>query len=72
MEYRFLSERLKFEERKAVEVITRRSRATPCPREAVLRTAHATKEGERELAPNNNKAKPEQLKLSKTYPSTWS
>jgi hypothetical protein len=25
---------------------------------------------ERELAQNNNKEKPEQLKLSKTYPST--
>jgi hypothetical protein len=35
-----------------------------------LGTAHAEKE--REHMQNNIKAKPEQLKLSKNYPSTWS
>jgi hypothetical protein len=30
------------------------------------------KERERAHAQNNNKAKPEQLKLSKTYPIRWS
>jgi hypothetical protein len=35
------------------------------------RTAHAERERERERRLQNNiKAKPEQLKLSKTYPST--
>jgi hypothetical protein len=35
------------------------------------RTAHAERERETHLQ-NNIKAKPEQLKLSKTYPSMWS
>jgi hypothetical protein len=34
------------------------------------RMAHAPRERETHLQ-NNNKAKPEQLKLSKTDPSTW-
>jgi hypothetical protein len=33
-------------------------------------TAHADRERDTHLQ-NNNKAKPEQLKLSKTDPSTW-
>jgi hypothetical protein len=35
------------------------------------RTAHVERERETHLQ-NNNKEKPEQLKLNKTYPSTWS
>jgi hypothetical protein len=35
------------------------------------RMAHADRERENTPA-TNNKAKPEQLNLSKTYPSTWS
>jgi hypothetical protein len=34
------------------------------------RTAHADRKRERHLQ-NNNKAKPEQLKLCKSDPSTW-
>jgi hypothetical protein len=35
------------------------------------RTAHAERERERAHLQNNIKLKPEQLNLSKTYPSTW-
>jgi hypothetical protein len=35
-----------------------------------LKMAHAERERERTHLQNNIKAKPEQLKLSKTYPST--
>jgi hypothetical protein len=35
-------------------------------------TAHAEREKKRTHLQNNNKANPEQLKFSKTYPSTWS
>jgi hypothetical protein len=35
------------------------------------RMAHTEKERERAHLQNNIKAKPEQLKLSKTYPSMW-
>jgi hypothetical protein len=34
--------------------------------------AHVGRERERTHLQNNIKAKPEKLKLSKTYPSTWS
>jgi hypothetical protein len=44
---------------------------TPCPRDADLKTAHAERERERAHLQNNIKVKPEQLKLNKTYPSTW-
>jgi hypothetical protein len=44
----------------------------PCPRDVDLRMAHAGRERERTHLPNNIKAKPEQLKLSKTDSSTWS
>jgi hypothetical protein len=37
----------------------------------ISRTAHANRERETHLQ-NNIKAKPKQLKLSKTYPPTWS
>jgi hypothetical protein len=46
--------------------------ATPCPRDVDLKNSSCW-EGERERETrlqNNIKAKPEQLKLSKTYPST--
>jgi hypothetical protein len=36
-----------------------------------LNTAHTERERERAHLQNNIKAKPMQLKLSKTYPSTW-
>jgi hypothetical protein len=36
------------------------------------RTTHADRERERRHLQNNIKAKPEQLKFNKTYPSTWS
>jgi hypothetical protein len=51
-----------------VEAITRRSRTTPCLRDADLKNGSRRK-GEREGAhlQNNIKAKPEQLKLNKTY-----
>jgi hypothetical protein len=39
---------------------------------ATSRMAHAERERERAHLQNNIKAKPEQLKLSKTYPSLWS
>jgi hypothetical protein len=37
-----------------------------------LETVHAGRERERTHMQNNIKAKTEQLKHSKTYPSTWS
>jgi hypothetical protein len=43
----------------------------PYPRDANLRNG-SRREGERETLLQNNKAKPKQLKLSKTYPSMWS
>jgi hypothetical protein len=46
------------------------SGTTPCPRDADLKNGSCHK-GERALLQNNIKAKPEQLKLRKTYPSTW-
>jgi hypothetical protein len=42
----------------------------PCPRDADLKNGSRWK-GERALLQNNIKVKPEQLKLSRTYPSTW-
>jgi hypothetical protein len=42
------------------------------PRDADLKTAQAERERERIHLQNNIKEKPEQLKLSKTDPSTWS
>jgi hypothetical protein len=46
---------------------------TSWPRDIVLRIAHVGREREREKThlQNNIKAKPEQIKLSKTDPSTW-
>jgi hypothetical protein len=41
-------------------------------KDEALRMAQAERERERAPAQNNKKAKPEQLGLSKTYPSTWS
>jgi hypothetical protein len=52
------------------EVSTRRSRTAPCPRDANLRNG-SRQEGERAQLQNNIKTKPEQLNLSKTYPSMW-
>jgi hypothetical protein len=47
-------------------------RMTPCPRDAELKNGSRRKrERERAHLQNNIKAKPEQLKLHKTYPSTW-
>jgi hypothetical protein len=44
----------------------------PCPRDADLKTgSHRNREREREHLQNNIKAKSRQLKLNKTYPSTW-
>jgi hypothetical protein len=55
-----------------VKVITHRSRTTPCHRDNYLRNG-SCQEGERKIHLQNNiKAKPEQLKLSKTDPSIWS
>jgi hypothetical protein len=44
------------------------------PKDVALKMAQARRKRERERVPaqNNNKAKPEQLKPSKTYPSMWS
>jgi hypothetical protein len=53
-----------------MKTTTRQTRTTPCPRGADLRTAHVGRERERTHLQNNNKAKLEQLKLSKIYPST--
>jgi hypothetical protein len=39
---------------------------------STLETAHVGRERERTHLQNNFKAKPEQIKLGKTYPSTWS
>jgi hypothetical protein len=44
---------------------------TSCPKDVVLKTAHAGSEREKTHLQNSIKAKPEQLKLSKTDPSTW-
>jgi hypothetical protein len=42
---------------------------TLCPRDVDLRMAHTESERKRKHPRNNNKAKTEQLKLIKTYPS---
>jgi hypothetical protein len=48
------------------------TRAIYCPRDVILRMTHVRKERERQTRhmQNINKAKPEQLNLSKTCPST--
>jgi hypothetical protein len=43
---------------------------TPCPRDADLKNGSHRK-GERTHLQNNDKEKPEQLKLSKIDPSIW-
>jgi hypothetical protein len=43
----------------------------PCPRDADLRNGSRQEGGGENTLANNIKANPEQLKLSKTYPSTW-
>jgi hypothetical protein len=53
-----------------MKAITHRSRTTPYPRGADLKNG-SLREGERTHMQNNIKAKPEQLKLNKTDPSTW-
>jgi hypothetical protein len=52
-------------------VITHRLIMTPCPWDVDLRNG-SREEGERETQLQNNiKAKPEQLKLNNSDPSTW-
>jgi hypothetical protein len=46
------------------------TRATYCPRDVILKMAHVRKERETRHMQNINKAKPEQLNLSKSCPST--
>jgi hypothetical protein len=56
------------QDQRFAETISQRSRMTPCPRDVDLRN-DSRRRGEREHLQNNVKAKPEQLKLNKTYTS---
>jgi hypothetical protein len=42
------------------------------PKDDALRMTQARREREGAPAQNNNKTKPEQLKINKTYPTKWS
>jgi DNA invertase Pin-like site-specific DNA recombinase len=68
--YRVLSERLRIKTFAEAKTLDDQGRhlALEMP---ISRMAHTERERERAHLQNNIKAKPEQLKLNKTYPSMW-